>query len=94
MISFTVSETAALLHAEYINGDAEFNRVSSDTRTLEGPALFVAIHGERFDGHDYVGRCREGRGRGAGRARARYRSAANHLQERDPVFRRACHGLA
>ena len=54
MISFTVSETAALLHAEYINGDAEFNRVSSDTRTLEGPALFVAIHGERFDGHDYV----------------------------------------
>ncbi|MEJ2308626.1 MAG: UDP-N-acetylmuramoyl-tripeptide--D-alanyl-D-alanine ligase [Gammaproteobacteria bacterium] len=54
MISFTVSETARLLQAEYINGDAEFSRVSSDTRTLEEAALFVAIPGERFDGHDYV----------------------------------------
>lgn len=54
MISFSVSEAAEILGARQINGDAVFDRVSSDTRTLEGAALFVAIPGERFDGHDYV----------------------------------------
>jgi UDP-N-acetylmuramoyl-tripeptide--D-alanyl-D-alanine ligase len=54
MISFSVSEVAEILGAGFINGDAEFDRVSSDTRTLEGAALFVAIPGEHFDGHDYV----------------------------------------
>ncbi len=29
--------------------------VSIDTRTLEPGALFIAIKGERFDGHDYIG---------------------------------------
>ena len=54
MIRFSVSEVAEILGAGFINGDAEFDRVSSDTRTLEGAALFVAIPGEHFDGHDYV----------------------------------------
>ena len=54
MIRFSVSEVAEILGAGFINGDAEFDRVSSDTRTLEGAALFVAIPGENFDGHDYV----------------------------------------
>ncbi|MGD8557706.1 MAG: Mur ligase domain-containing protein, partial [Chromatiales bacterium] len=54
MISFSVSEAAGVLGAKQINGDARFDRVSSDTRTLEGAVLFVAIPGERFDGHDYV----------------------------------------
>ena len=54
MISFSVSEAAGILGARHINGDARFDRVSSDTRTLEGAVLFVAIPGERFDGHDYV----------------------------------------
>ena len=30
------------------------NRISIDTRTLEQGSLFVAIKGERFDGHDYI----------------------------------------
>lgn len=54
MISFTASETARVLGAELVNGDAEFHCVSSDTRTLKGLALFVAIPGDRFDGHDYI----------------------------------------
>jgi len=32
----------------------EFSRVSTDTRTLPEGALFVALEGERFDGHDYL----------------------------------------
>lgn len=39
-----------------------FATVSTDTRTLEAGALFVALVGERFDGHDYL---REAAARGA-----------------------------
>jgi len=31
-----------------------FSRVATDTRTLEPGALFVALKGERFDGHDHL----------------------------------------
>ena len=31
-----------------------FTRVTTDTRALERGDLFVALHGERFDGHDFV----------------------------------------
>lgn len=37
-----------------VNGDAEFTRVSTDTRTLEAGALFIALSGENFEGHDFV----------------------------------------
>lgn len=45
--------------ARQINGrlqgeDAEFSRVSTDTRTLQPGDLFVALQGDRFDGHQYV----------------------------------------
>lgn len=33
--------------------------VSTDTRTIEHGALFVALSGERFDGHDYLARARD-----------------------------------
>lgn len=35
--------------------DATLRSVSTDTRTLERDALFVALVGERFDGHEFVG---------------------------------------
>lgn len=35
-------------------GDALFNRVSTDTRTLEAGDLFIALRGERFDAHDFL----------------------------------------
>ena len=34
--------------------EATFSGVSTDTRTLDAGALFVAIEGENFDGHDFV----------------------------------------
>jgi len=34
--------------------NAAFTRVSSDSRSLERGALFVALAGERFDGHEFV----------------------------------------
>ena len=33
---------------------AEFSEVATDTRTLQPGALFVALKGERFDGHDHL----------------------------------------
>jgi len=35
--------------------DAVFTSVSIDSRTVAAGALFVAIKGDRFDGHDYAG---------------------------------------
>ena len=35
-------------------GDVRFESVSTDTRTLARGALYVALRGERFDGHDFA----------------------------------------
>ncbi len=35
-------------------GDAEITSIATDTRSLEPGSLFVALRGDRFDGHDYL----------------------------------------
>ncbi|MCC7100246.1 MAG: UDP-N-acetylmuramoyl-tripeptide--D-alanyl-D-alanine ligase, partial [Rubrivivax sp.] len=42
---------AATLHGE---GGTRIGRVHTDTRTLQRGDLFVALRGERFDGHDFL----------------------------------------
>ena len=56
----TVGELARVVAAE-VRGDGRvgFSSVSTDSRTLSAGALFVALAGERFDGHDYVARASE-----------------------------------
>jgi len=58
----TVSELARAVAALDARGDGRigFSSVSTDTRTLAPGALYVALRGERFDGHDYVAAAREG----------------------------------
>jgi len=51
-----LSEAARALPAELRGEDRDFDAVCTDTRTLKPKALFVALKGERFDGHDFVGR--------------------------------------
>ncbi|MFC1524049.1 UDP-N-acetylmuramoyl-tripeptide--D-alanyl-D-alanine ligase [Thermodesulfobacteriota bacterium] len=41
------------------HGDTEFRGVSTDTRNLAPGDLFVALDGEIYDGHDYVGKALE-----------------------------------
>ena len=50
----TLASTARLLGG--INGhrDAEFTSVGTDSRAVVPGMLFVALKGDRFDGHDYV----------------------------------------
>ncbi|MBB3059404.1 UDP-N-acetylmuramoyl-tripeptide--D-alanyl-D-alanine ligase [Microbulbifer rhizosphaerae] len=40
---------------ELVNGSVQFDRVCTDTRELDERALFVALKGENFDAHDFVG---------------------------------------
>jgi UDP-N-acetylmuramoyl-tripeptide--D-alanyl-D-alanine ligase len=42
--------TGGVLHG----ADAAFGAVTSDSRALGPGALFVALRGERFDGHQFV----------------------------------------
>lgn len=52
--SFKLSGVATMLNGQLQGGDAEFTRVSTDTRSLQAGDLFVALQGDRFDGNDYV----------------------------------------
>jgi UDP-N-acetylmuramoyl-tripeptide--D-alanyl-D-alanine ligase len=49
-----LSEAARAVGGELRGADREFDAVSSDTRGLPRRALFVALKGERFDGHDFL----------------------------------------
>ena len=49
-----LSEAARLLGGALRGTDREFDAVRSDTRALEPRALFVALKGEKFDGHDFL----------------------------------------
>lgn len=46
---------ARAVDGRMLGGNVRFTRVATDTRTLVAGDLFVAIKGEHFDGHDFVG---------------------------------------
>ncbi len=50
----TLAAVANKLDVSLIGDDTRFGAVSIDSRSLSGGALFVAIKGENFDGHDFV----------------------------------------
>ncbi|MDQ6621060.1 MAG: UDP-N-acetylmuramoyl-tripeptide--D-alanyl-D-alanine ligase [Pseudomonadota bacterium] len=45
---------AHLLHGRLVGDNVRFVRVVTDTRAVEKGDLFVALKGDRFDGHDFV----------------------------------------
>ena len=49
-----LSEAASALATSLVGTDVAIHSVSTDTRTLTAGALFVALRGEHFNGHDYV----------------------------------------
>ena len=46
---------ARAVDGRLLGENVRFNRVATDTRVLAEGDLFVALKGERFDGHDFVG---------------------------------------
>jgi UDP-N-acetylmuramoyl-tripeptide--D-alanyl-D-alanine ligase len=60
-----MSDLARRLEAPLHGNDARFTRVATDTRALAPGDLFVALKGERFDGHDYLEQARQAGAAGA-----------------------------
>ena len=54
MISWDLNELARLTQGRIQGGNVAFTSISTDTRSLQPGALFVALSGPNFDGHDFV----------------------------------------
>ena len=70
----TLAAAAAAMRGTLIGADRPFARVSTDTRTVGRDELFVAIRGEKFDGHDFLAIASE-RGASGALVDGRYRGA-------------------
>ena len=55
---FSIKKAAAAVSGELVNcndiSDKIISSVSTDTRTISEGALFIALKGEKFDGHKYI----------------------------------------
>tara|TARA_R110002049_G_scaffold182041_2_gene349686 strand:+ start:105009 stop:106355 length:1347 start_codon:yes stop_codon:yes gene_type:complete len=50
-----LSEVASMAQGELLGKDVAINAISTDTRNLHKGDMFVALEGERFDGHKFIG---------------------------------------
>lgn len=55
MIAVTLQTLAELTGGKLYGGDLSVAEVTTDTRKVSAGCLFVALKGERFDAHDFVG---------------------------------------
>lgn len=49
-----LSTIAPWVGGQLLNRDANYQGISTDTRTLKPQELFIALSGEQFDGHEFV----------------------------------------
>jgi UDP-N-acetylmuramoyl-tripeptide--D-alanyl-D-alanine ligase len=82
----SLSEAAAAAGGRAVGNDVRFDGVSTDTRTAAKGQLFVAIRGERYDGHDFLGAAAE-RGAAAALVDERYAGAPLPLLVADDTRR-------
>jgi len=54
VISLSMKELAAATGGRLLGDDIQINAVGSDSRAMKPGCLFVALAGERFDGHDFA----------------------------------------
>lgn len=60
MEKLNLSEIIGACHGSFgYPADIEISGVSTDTRTIEKNSLFIALKGERFDGHDFAAKAME-----------------------------------
>ncbi len=86
MEKMTIRESAALFGGALLSGDpsGEVSGVSTDSRTVGKGELFLALEGDRFDGHDFAGAARSRRAAGVVGASGRIHELT------DRVNRHAC----
>ncbi|NQY17624.1 Mur ligase domain-containing protein, partial [Alteromonas sp.] len=56
MITTTLSWIAGKVNGKLLNGNADTQvlAVSTDTRTIESGAVYLALKGPNFNGHDFI----------------------------------------
>jgi len=54
-----LSQLSHIVQGHLTGADVRFESVSIDSRTLTGGALFVALKGPNFDGHDFISTAKE-----------------------------------
>ncbi|NDV90189.1 UDP-N-acetylmuramoyl-tripeptide--D-alanyl-D-alanine ligase [Alteromonas sp. 345S023] len=54
MITTTLSWIASQIDGELIGQDVSVNSVSTDTRAIEAGAVYLALKGNNFNGHDFI----------------------------------------
>lgn len=61
MKKFTLEEIAVSCGGKFVGNDSDKNieitSVERDSRQIKDGSLFLAIKGERADGHDYINMC-------------------------------------
>ncbi len=63
---FTMDELAAAIGARVVHPhERRYRDVTTDSRQVTEESLFVALKGERFDGHDFIAQVVANRGQGA-----------------------------
>jgi UDP-N-acetylmuramoyl-tripeptide--D-alanyl-D-alanine ligase len=55
----SVQEAARAVHGEWSGKDIHFYGVSTDSRTVGQGDLFIALVGDKFDGHDFIAEVKE-----------------------------------
>ncbi|MFS2223003.1 UDP-N-acetylmuramoyl-tripeptide--D-alanyl-D-alanine ligase [Pantoea sp. B65] len=55
MIALSLEQLAAVTGGKLVGGDLTIAAVTTDTRKVTAGVLFIALQGERFDAHDFVG---------------------------------------
>ena len=49
-----LNEVANILNASIVGDNCQFGNIAIDSRSLADGDLYVALHGENFDGHDFI----------------------------------------
>ena len=86
MSMMRLSEAARAIPAELRGEDRAFDAVGTDTRVLSPQALFVALKGDRYDGHDFIAQALQKRAAGALVQKSGLRIEDRELSDRLPFL--------
>ncbi len=86
MSMMRLSEAARAIPAELRGEDRAFDAVGTDTRALSPQALFVALKGDRYDGHDFINQAAQQRAAGALVQKSGLRIEDRGLSDRLPLL--------
>ena len=59
MINMMLSDAATVLHKSLCGEDIRFTGCNTDSRSIHAGEMFIALRGDRFDGHDFIHQARQ-----------------------------------